>query len=91
MKLEVKSLTPVHFSEDLGYWKLGVIGYDKDSDMLIGGMVYDKDRDSLGYVEAGDTIDVEIKETRAGNTFKILIYPVKQKQNKIVNSIEDPF
>lgn len=54
-------------------------------------MVYDKDKDSLGYVEAGDTIDVEIKETRAGNTFKILIYPVKQKQNKIVNSIEDPF
>jgi hypothetical protein len=45
----------------------------------------------LGYVSAGDIIDVEIKETRSGNTFKINIYPVKQKKNKIVNNIEDPF
>ena len=91
VKIEVKSLTPVHFSEDIGYWKLGVIGYSQEKDTLIGGMVYEKDENLLGYVSAGDIIDVEIKETRSGNTFKINIYPVKQKKNKIVNNIEDPF
>lgn len=92
--VKVKGITPIEFSEEIGYYKLGMIVHDPIEDKLIGGRVYNKKKQQLEYIDVGCELKVEIKPNKAGNTIHVLENngaPKNQTSNKVVNSIEDPF
>lgn len=89
----VQGLTPVHYAEDIDYWKLGIIVFDPNTQSLTGGMAFAKSKDDFAGVEKDKVIDIQIKRNKTSNTIRILDIKEnkKQKSNKIVNNIEDPF
>lgn len=92
--VKVKGVTPIEFSEEIGYYKLGMIVHDPIEDKLIGGRVYNKKKQQLEYIDVGCELKVEIKPNKAGNTIHVLENngaAKNQTSNKVVNSIEDPF
>jgi hypothetical protein len=56
-------------------------------------MVFAKSKDDLARVEKDKVIDIQVKRNKTSNTIRILDIKEnkKQKSNKIVNNIEDPF
>jgi hypothetical protein len=97
IKAEVKALSPVHYVEDIERIKLSMVVFSDQLDCLIGGNIYEVDskkyRKELEEVKIGDLVELEVRETKGGNTFRILskLKKKKQKSDKIVNDIEDPF
>jgi hypothetical protein len=92
--VKVKGLTPIEFSDEIGYYKLGVIVHDPIEDKLIGGRVYNKKKQQLEYIEVGCELKIEVRPNKAGNTIHVLEnigVAENQISNKVVNSIEDPF
>lgn len=97
IKAEVKALSPVHYVEDIERIKLSMVVFSDQLDCLIGGNIYEADskkyRKELEEIKIGDLVELEVRETKGGNTFRILskLKKKKQKSDKIVNDIEDPF
>jgi len=97
IEVEVKSLSPVYYVEDIEKLKLSMIVYSHQLNRFIGGNMYASDSESgkedLEAIEIGDLLEVFVSETKGGNTFRILdfIRKEEQKTDKIVNDIEDPF
>lgn len=70
MIVSIKSLSPPIYEDDIDMHKLRLI-LDFQGD-LIGGCIYGNFEDSLLELKAGQFLEVEIKNNKAGNTVKLL-------------------
>lgn len=93
MKVIIKGLTPPYFLEDIKMWKLSLVVIPENGGDLTGGSLYVKNKKDIEKFVLGDVIDIEVNETKGGNTFKIKKSSTSRNlsKKKVVNSIKDPF